>query len=177
MDVCCLVAYTCFTRFNPSACCCWASCVFLRSGCVVHVNVYSSVFVRGIYMCSACVLPCRASLPLFEIDLTRRRQKRRTPVMQRTQGPWHSQGSILGGLLARTQPFAKFVSQPNVWVPNGLFPPGNPRWGAKPPTSIDGLPGGKRPFGPQNRELRKTSQRVGSLPGALRYKRLPGGSH
>ncbi len=34
--------------------------------------------------------------------------------------------------------------------PNGLFPPGSPsiEVGAKPPTSIDGFRGGKRPFGP-----------------------------
>jgi hypothetical protein len=42
------------------------------------------------------------------------------------------------------------------------------RWGAKPPTLIDGFPGGKRPFlHPKHMVLRKTSVRVGSLPGAL----------
>ena len=52
--------------------------------------------------------------------------------------------------MAGTQPFEKFVSKLDFWGPNGLFPPGSPsiEVGAKPPTSIDGFRGGKRPFGP-----------------------------
>jgi hypothetical protein len=42
------------------------------------------------------------------------------------------------------------------------------RWGAAPPISIDGYPGGKTPFGPPNRVLRTTSQWwVGLPPGAV----------
>ncbi len=51
------------------------------------------------------------------------------------------------------------------------------RWGASPPTSIDGFPGGNRPFVPPKSDLRQTSQRVGTLPGALLFmathRRLP----
>jgi hypothetical protein len=41
------------------------------------------------------------------------------------------------------------------------------RWGSKPPTSIHGFPGGKRPGGPPKSNVEKTSQWVGSLSGAL----------
>ncbi len=68
--------------------------------------------------------------------------------------------------MAGTQPFEQFVSKPDSGGPNGLFPPGSPsiEVGGEAPT---GFPEGRGRLDPQNRAVRETSQRVGSLPGAL----------
>ncbi len=76
------------------------------------------------------------------------------------------------GPLAATQPFEKLFSKPYFAGPNSFFPPGNPSFQVAPPTSNHGFPGGKRPFGPPKSGFDKTSQWVGSLPGALLLKAI-----
>ncbi len=65
------------------------------------------------------------------------------------------QPTWVGGSLAATQPTQKF---PNFGVQTGTSLRGTHHlwWGASPPTSIDGLPGRRRPLGAQTRVRRKT---------------------
>jgi hypothetical protein len=56
----------------------------------------------------------------------------------------------LGGPLAGTHPFGNLFSKPDFGVqrpPPGFWETHQLWWGAKPPTSIVGFPGGKRPLG------------------------------
>ena len=59
--------------------------------------------------------------------------------------------------MAATQLIEKSFSKPYFGGPGGLFPPGNPALevGGFAPTSIDGLPGRKRPFGPPKSSFEK----------------------
>ncbi len=72
--------------------------------------------------------------------------------------------------MAKTQAFGKFFSKPNLWGPIGLFPPESPSievGGEAPHLNRWVSRRGEADWTPENRVLRKTSQWVGSLPGAL----------
>jgi hypothetical protein len=82
----------------------------------------------------------------------------------------------IGGRLAATQPLATTFSKTDLGGPNGSPASGKAHqlgWGcfAHPP-QLMGFPEGRCRLDPQSRVLRRTSQWVGSLPGALLIKAL-----